>query len=556
MPGVAKSVLVVVAAGFALAQTKPPPLDIPLPIAEFCVVAGRVTSKTGGEALGEAQLTLGGVLGERTKLSAKSDAEGRFRFEMVPPGLYRLTVQRQGFLLALYRSAEASLSGTSIRLAGGEVRDNLSIELIPHSEIHGSVRNDGGEPLAGAMVQLLRPRYLGGEWLLVPYRSASAGKAGEYRLSGFGPGRYYLIAGFRGRPRGGKSDAAGFAPTFFPDALEPADALPVEVGEGAVVGSVDIRLHAAALRSVRGVVIDEQTQKPLSDFMVSLVLRPAGPASSLLSSNALVRSDDGSFELSGILPGTYSLTAAKIRRKRDEPMDRRLASLSVEVGEEDVGGVILAARQPLNLDGRFLVGSEPLGNLEDVRVFLRPVEGSASLRGVAQVQDDGRFHFSQLARTRYRLSVYGLPETLYVSSVHLGDVDALEADLDLTEDPVPGSIDIGVGLDGKEIGGGVVGAGEQPAVAVLVTLVPERQSKMRHRYKVTRTDIDGSFRMAGVAPGRYRLYAWEEIEPGAYQSAEFLEQFEKYAVPVSVEKSGLGDVRVTVVPGAQAEAAR
>jgi hypothetical protein len=275
-----------------------------------------------------------------------------------------------------------------------------------------------------------------------------------------------------------------------------------------------------------------------------------------LRASTSARGSDGSFELSGILPGVYTLTVAKIRRSGNEPEDRRFASLRVEVRVGDLDGVALTVRQPRDLEGRILAGSKVPDHLEGTQVILTAVEAPASFRAVAKVGRDGQFRFGQLARARYQLGVYGLPHNQYLASARLGNVDVLEGGIDLTADPVRRPLDIRVGLNGREISGIVEGAGGEPAVSALVTLVPEGQSKVRHLYRLARTDIDGSFSLTGVAPGRYRLYAWEEIEPGAYQSTEFVKQFEKYAVQVSVEKSGVDDVRVSLIPAARGEAAQ
>ena len=40
--------------------------------------------------------------------------------------------------------------------------------------------------------------------------------------------------------------------------------------------------------------------------------------------------------------------------------------------------------------------------------------------------------------------------------------------------------------------------------------------------KTTSTDQNGQFSIHGIAPDNYALFAWETLEPGAYEDSEFL----------------------------------
>ena len=56
------------------------------------------------------------------------------------------------------------------------------------------------------------------------------------------------------------------------------------------------------------------------------------------------------------------------------------------------------------------------------------------------------------------------------------------------------------------------------------------------RYKTARADQNGNFRIIGVAPGRYKVFAWQNVEPFAWQNAEFLQAFEDGGVDLVVEE--------------------
>ena len=44
--------------------------------------------------------------------------------------------------------------------------------------------------------------------------------------------------------------------------------------------------------------------------------------------------------------------------------------------------------------------------------------------------------------------------------------------------------------------------------------------------------------IAGVAPGEYKIYSWDQIETGAYQNAEWLKQYELKGRAVVAKQDG------------------
>ena len=84
---------------------------------------------------------------------------------------------------------------------------------------------------------------------------------------------------------------------------------------------------------------------------------------------------------------------------------------------------------------------------------------------------------------------------------------------------------------------GVVRAPDgNPMPGAVVALVPSPQRFAR--YKETTTDQKGAFTIPGVAPGEYRIYAWERIITGAYTNAEWLKPDEPKGRSVVVKQDG------------------
>jgi hypothetical protein len=51
------------------------------------------------------------------------------------------------------------------------------------------------------------------------------------------------------------------------------------------------------------------------------------------------------------------------------------------------------------------------------------------------------------------------------------------------------------------------------------------------------TDQAGQFRIPAVTPGSYKLFAWEEVENGAWLNTEFMNSVEEMGTPVKIGES-------------------
>ena len=53
--------------------------------------------------------------------------------------------------------------------------------------------------------------------------------------------------------------------------------------------------------------------------------------------------------------------------------------------------------------------------------------------------------------------------------------------------------------------------------------------------------------MSAVIPGEYRVFAWDEVENGAWQDPEFLRVYEELGTPVHIDDGGTADVTVALL---------
>jgi Polysaccharide lyase family 4, domain II len=82
-----------------------------------------------------------------------------------------------------------------------------------------------------------------------------------------------------------------------------------------------------------------------------------------------------------------------------------------------------------------------------------------------------------------------------------------------------------------------------------VALVPDPLKEGRFDlYRLSTIGPNGQFTIQGIAPGNYKLYAWEEMEAGAYQDSDFLKKYDGKGQPVSIKLKGKEEVTLKLIP--------
>ena len=79
-------------------------------------------------------------------------------------------------------------------------------------------------------------------------------------------------------------------------------------------------------------------------------------------------------------------------------------------------------------------------------------------------------------------------------------------------------------------------------------LVPEPARRQRFElYRTATTDSSGHASFANIAPGSYKLFAWTDIEPNAWQSAEVMRQYEDEGVAITITEGATAGSVVTAI---------
>ena len=514
-------------------------------------ISGRVTNAATGEPLKRvniiAQPAEPGP--DSVPSSTTTDAEGKFAMAELPAGKYRLSADRAGFVRNEFGARGKNRMGTTITLTPGQDMKQVDFRLEPHAVITGRVTDEEGEPLAHVSVQPMMYRYMQGRRQLMPSGGAQTNDLGEYRIFGLAPGRYYLSATWRvmGMGMGAVDRSAsnqpeeGFAPTYYPGTIDPTAAVQISVSAGQPVTGMDIRLRRTKTVRVRGRITNMPPHSPARP-MVFLSPREGGMF--MFDRNmSMVRNSDGSFEIRGITPGSYYVTAQFF-----DGQERQFARNAIDVGNANVDGLELMLSPGQEVTGTIRIEGEGQVSPAAVRIYLEPKEMTPmGGGGMSSTKADGSFSIRSVIPDTYRVRAM-LPQNQgYVKSVYLGQQEAKDGEVTISPGVSP-ALAVVVSTSGAEISGEVKGENDAPVQGAVVVLVPD--NARRHQvalFKNATTDQYGKFSLTAVAPGAHKLFAWDTAEFGEWMDPEFLQTWESKGVAVSAKEKSKESVALKLL---------
>jgi len=91
--------------------------------------------------------------------------------------------------------------------------------------------------------------------------------------------------------------------------------------------------------------------------------------------------------------------------------------------------------------------------------------------------------------------------------------------------------------------GNAVNSQGQPAAGARVVLIPERRDRTE-LFRPATADPNGRFTIPNIAPGDYKLVAWESIEPFEFFDVERIKQADDKGTEIRVTESSRQSVNV------------
>jgi hypothetical protein len=174
-----------------------------------------------------------------------TDHQGRFAFQDLAAGDYRLAFESDGYVRQILPAGEESL-----KLAAGQVLRNLAVRLTPAGVISGRVVDRSGQPIGNV------PVHLTNETLPREVMTRSNDR-GEYRFFFVAPGKYRVSAGQGSETSVDRAHGAAtrfeeeFDLTFFPGVSDRDSSRVLDLRPGEELAGTDIVMGNPRPPSVR-----------------------------------------------------------------------------------------------------------------------------------------------------------------------------------------------------------------------------------------------------------------------------------------------------------------
>ena len=564
-------------------------------------VRGFVVDVATNAPIANAEVELAGTIrrGNRNQIAVSTTAtggSGEFLFSDVEPGRYSLSARLDGYVDVT--AEQAGRSAPSVVIEPGQNVTGMTLRMDAGGVIAGTVLDVERQAVAEAPVAAYRRQYDANmeRWLWEPLEYSTTDARGEFRIDGLPPGQFVVHAtpptnverddslasirnseAFRqalprrlqsairvGAALGGDC-RDGDAPIYYPNTPDLRQAARVAVDHGSE-RYLEIVMPREPVFAVRGAVIDPT---------------PLGrrPTIVTLSSKAIEISecrelgDDGTFEFRNVAPGTYDINvilstnrpAGYVQPPRPDqtplPLpvipttdpDRLVAHMEVTVINEDVEDLVIVP-EAMTVSGTVETGDG--GTLpRGVWVAIRGPGLSSNMPPPAEVGEDGAFTIAHVPERDYRLVITelsggmpsGLPTGWYVESARMGGIDALDAAFRIDRSWVSQPLEITLARSSSTLTIQVDDAAI-PADGIFVVAVPDEARRHRpYLYRTGWTDDGGFLSFDAIAPGEYRVFAWERVAANAWLDPVYIAGIESRGRLVRVGENGRESAEVRVI---------
>ena len=164
------------------------------------------------------------------------------------------------------------------------------------------------------------------------------------------------------------------------------------------------------------------------------------------------------------------------------------------------------------------------------------------------MKTDGSFSLSNIRDGSYSIEVQSSCSRCYLKSAITNGLDLVSGSLEISSGASP-QIQIVYSSNSSTLSGNVTENDKFPAGSALVVLLPDESSrKTSSRYYKAVTDQNGHFEIQGIAPGRYRAFAWEGIEQAAAGETEFITSGKGEGQAVELDANQKKTVQLALLP--------
>jgi len=509
-------------------------------------IAGVVVT-TNGDALAGAEVRAtrtnvvetGQSVATRSSAVTTTDAAGRFSVGLLDDGEYQVEVSKPAHVAADDRPSSEPPSMQRVNVSGG-VAGDVRLALARGVIISGTIVDTAGEALQGVRVRALRLRSENGQSVAVATGwDRATDERGRYRLFGLPSGSYVLVASMGAEASGiDRAQRKGFALTYFPGTTSIESAQTLRVQAGAELSALDLTIAPTFTARVTGRAFDSAGEPLVGRVQMTISRRANGITTEPVTTRV---SADGTFELTGVPPGTYVLHAIGEGGFGRAP---QFGVATVVVDDRDPAPVAVETSPGTTLEGRFIVEgmSDPPIRALAIHASAADLDrGPRAGRGPEglAIHDDGRFHLTGL-HGPMRFAATSLPTGWYLKSLTIAGSDVTDVPYDFGSGArTLSDAEIVLSREGATING-VATDGPTTRVSnfVAVAFSTSRDAWFNgsRQVKQRRSEANGSYTIDGLPPGEYWVAAVDRLEQGNWLTPENLDALVPAAARVTVRE--------------------
>jgi hypothetical protein len=473
-----------------------------------------------------------------TTYTVTSDAEGKYTFTNVDPGDYQLTAVHDGFA-GLRLGDRSARKPEPVVLGPKDTKTDFNLKLIPYGAISGVLIDEDGDPIRSLPVSAMKWQYTSSGRELREVRKATSNDHGEYRIFDLPAGKYLVKINPDRLDLRSQEPGTMVAPVFYPGVMEASRATPQDLVPGQDLRGINFNLRRARFATIHGQVIAPAGSATSAGL---LIVTDGGDGTNSIGGGT---SADGKFTFAGVPPGPIYVTGGyTVAGQRADTM------VEVDVGSTDIKGLELRPVPPMEITGAIRIAGQTAIKPSQIAFRLRGPSAGHQEHGsdVATIRDDGSLLFHQMTAGKYRVELDRL-QNLYIRSIQWGTQDITDSGLDLLNGvPARTELTIVLGADAGLIEGIATTEKSEPAEGATVTLVPTGTHRSRAFHKSTNADSAGHFTIRGIAPGAYKLYAWDKVDTNAVIfDPEFLRPYEVLGQAIEVAPADKKVVELKVI---------
>ncbi|HEY7335650.1 MAG TPA: carboxypeptidase-like regulatory domain-containing protein [Bryobacteraceae bacterium] len=510
-------------------------------------VEGTVVNSATGAGIAGASVTFFG--GPSSRYQATSDAVGRFKITGIAPGRYRTNAEKDGFASPAIDIA-AFLSNPGISIAASPDPVRVDLKLAPLSAIRGRVVDPEGKPAAGVEINLT-PNILGG---------VTTDGEGRFAIEQIKPGSYTLSA----KPPGSAAPVqakdgykTAMVATYYPSVVDQVLAERIVFSGQGDLSGYDIRMQAAPVHRVRGIVLDEDGKpSPGAEMSLSPRVQNASGVMGLgtradgirffaaglrpprihTAEATAIAGKDGRFEFAAVRSGDWNIDA-----ESDSPSQGGASlrgSGEAIVGRDDIDDVEVHIARPFNLRGtlEWKSGDPVSQRASNPRVRFSPVtlvatDGDSVHMGIVEA---GEVLFENVLPGRYTAVVQpGLAARIFLGDYEVTDQSFMVA-------AAGPRLRVALGTRSGTVRGTV-----EKGEGATVVLLPQQPGGVAIGQTI-RCGAGGSFQSSEVSPGDYYIAAFDRMD-GLFPSAEMVGLMPSRGASVRVEEGSAATATLTVI---------